>query len=671
MVQGRRVKVEINQCIFGYEEGHRLLAASHKLPDEAASLLLLYSDLVPGLPSGSFKSYWTGVPIASMKSYALMHTWPAPEMPRPGCVWTHVLLINFADVAAFSNLGVLRDVFMRPARLGEYAGYARAISVETPPLDKGDRTVVPTHDLLRVLRALYAQGAKGILSGREGDCEDAIFAAWSQQWPRLRRSFSFRTAPVDAEANSSRFRFDLNTIPSLPTQTGATSLGEAAVTEPWERVALADLHGGSSEFRRFLWRYGSDQRRGKERFRFLAELYAATRDWNPSNGEAFLVLKHVAKTLPEPSDGKLLKEDLVSAGHSEYSVLPPIPPLSILEFFASGADQGSMPLPPETAFDAVHDLWFEQPTKILAVAERAARQNSVVADQILTRLSRMAIAEDFLEISRGHTLVREHMVAANPNLIDSEALLEVDQPELNRLLQLVSEPELAAKITKRLLAGSDTDAAELMMLRFPDVVERQVLDAVATFIVGKGPDVPAPWMEVVRTNQPASLALRLLSQAHKTSALAACASLLQFDVKAGLTVPSVTWANALVGAEDDVAGPFRQRLDTYLLMLALAQPMHGCEPIFERTFEPVHRDVRESRVPEDVFVSLAAVLPNLFWWDQWDTGLRLRVAVVSVYIDAGLDPQSFHLLTTDPSLFAQLVKIAERSNAGRHFLERI
>ncbi len=108
MAVNRGTQVTVNQCLFRYDEGHRLLATSQRLPD-AASILLLHSDLVPGLPTNKFKSYWTGVPVPPLKSYALMHTWPAPEMPRPGCVWIHVLLIGFADVARFQDLAVLQS----------------------------------------------------------------------------------------------------------------------------------------------------------------------------------------------------------------------------------------------------------------------------------------------------------------------------------------------------------------------------------------------------------------------------------------------------------------------------------------------------------------------------------------------------------------------------------
>src|SRR4051794_9036647 len=104
MADNAKHTVQLDQCLFGYNDGHRLLASSTRLPPEAASLLLVHSDLLPGFKSAQSDRYWTGLPIPSAKVYALMRTWLAPELSRPGCVWTHVLLIRFADMARLPDL---------------------------------------------------------------------------------------------------------------------------------------------------------------------------------------------------------------------------------------------------------------------------------------------------------------------------------------------------------------------------------------------------------------------------------------------------------------------------------------------------------------------------------------------------------------------------------------
>ena len=97
----------VEQCLFGYDDGHRLLASSIPLGTEAATLTEM-SDLAPGAVFGRSESYWTGVPAPGISRYVLMRTWPAPEMSRPGCVWTHALLFEPSLLEELGDLAALR-----------------------------------------------------------------------------------------------------------------------------------------------------------------------------------------------------------------------------------------------------------------------------------------------------------------------------------------------------------------------------------------------------------------------------------------------------------------------------------------------------------------------------------------------------------------------------------
>jgi hypothetical protein len=169
----------------------------------------------------------------------------------------------------------------------------------------------------------------------------------------------------------------------------------------------------------------------------------------------------------------------------------------------------------------------------------------------------------------------------------------------------------------------------------------------------------------------AKLPVGMLPRISTTSALAACAVLLDLDVSAGLASSPKDWAAALARSRDDVSGQSRQRLMAYLLALALAKPLPGCELLFERAFEPVHADIAVSRLPYDAFNALARYLPNLYWWQQWDTGLRLRAAVANAYADNDLNPESFRRLTSDATVFNELVDQASYAKHGRRFIKSL
>ena len=189
-------EIQVHQCLYGYQDGHRLLSSSLRLPQEAASTLLLLSDLAPGLSLPVGTGYWTGIPLQSVKSYALMHTWLAPEMSRPGCVWTHVLIVSFADMARFTDLSVLMDQMVRPNSSHGYEGYTSSLSLASSIglSNTLSSTQLNPENVQQIIRSLYSESGKGRLVAPLGELDSIIFALWSQQWPRLRRKFSFRTA---------------------------------------------------------------------------------------------------------------------------------------------------------------------------------------------------------------------------------------------------------------------------------------------------------------------------------------------------------------------------------------------------------------------------------------------------------------------------------------------
>ncbi|MDP9374973.1 MAG: hypothetical protein M3Q65_21500, partial [Chloroflexota bacterium] len=131
------------------------------------------------------------------------------------------------------------------------------------------------------------------------------------------------------------------------------------------------------------------------------------------------------------------------------------------------------------------------------------------------------------------------------------------------------------------------------------------------------------------------------------------------------------WATALRTARDDVQGLERQVFLSFLIALALSKPSHGCEVLFEVAFEPLHADLGLLRLPHDASSMLLRHLPDLPWWQRWDTCLRLRLAVVTAYVESGLDPQSFRRLTSDSGLFAKLVQLADQTRQGRRFIEQL
>ena len=88
-----------HQALFGYDAGHHLIEASLKLSTEIRHFLAVATDLSGSSPALGFETSYTGMPLPGSSYYALFCTWLAPEMPRPGSVWSQVIFIELGDLA--------------------------------------------------------------------------------------------------------------------------------------------------------------------------------------------------------------------------------------------------------------------------------------------------------------------------------------------------------------------------------------------------------------------------------------------------------------------------------------------------------------------------------------------------------------------------------------------
>jgi hypothetical protein len=115
--------IKIHQALHGYSDGHRLLEASMVLPRETERVVLILSDMSGPSMLHGFESYLTGYPLPDAGLYAFARTWYAAEMNRPGCVWTHTLLIENADLAHIRDLRTLVRLFRRPQKGQSWLAY--------------------------------------------------------------------------------------------------------------------------------------------------------------------------------------------------------------------------------------------------------------------------------------------------------------------------------------------------------------------------------------------------------------------------------------------------------------------------------------------------------------------------------------------------------------------
>lgn len=184
--------ISINQTLHGYANGHQMLAASCEWTLDERKKLDTLSDLNGQCDEKNFKDYYTGYPIAGGTQYVIAKTWYAAEMERPGCVWTHSLILSIEDIARIQSVVDLLKLFVRPSS-HHFDGYKSLLQ-----LDVGDfenTTLIDKEMLAYYIYTVYGFSGPRLICF-EADRQESLeefFMCLKFMPVELLREFSFCT----------------------------------------------------------------------------------------------------------------------------------------------------------------------------------------------------------------------------------------------------------------------------------------------------------------------------------------------------------------------------------------------------------------------------------------------------------------------------------------------
>ncbi|MEX3174061.1 hypothetical protein AB4M04_18495 [Serratia quinivorans] len=611
--------MNVDQCLFGYEDGHRLLASSLPL-GEALSLLTELSDLAPGTIFGDSEGYWTGLPVASLGRYVLMRTWPAPEMSRPGCVWTHALLIEPGLLEAIDDLTVLQSIVMRPDKPTNRTRYQTKIeinvSMAAPVADHPDSNVIGT-----LLSALYGTLTSSIEIQQPGELDAALFAVWSQQWPRLRRNFRFQTAASRGVKTGTSVRFDALALLVSPDRPSAIT--DTSCYPEWLAVAAKDAQRiGHEGLRAFLWRYGLDVRKQRGSFRPLTEIHLLHN--NESEDSSMRVFRLISQAFPDAHEALRLKQDLIDG------LLIPGAQVGLMYRMLEDAAQGEQkfPQPTSVGMERLATLWPEQAEAIIELLSVTVRVQDSVGALIQSTLLEVAKTETFWLLSPLQPALQEVMVKSSPAfLLSSEKLL--DDERLAALMVFIPEET----------AGLDGFIDALLCRNNPDLTDAvyehfsvRAAAAVVTRLSDDKEDISPQWMKSLIQRPSLLLQDAVLGHVPRTRVLYDIAEQLGWFSPAVFSAGIKPWFHGLVHAENDIQGEEMETLGCFLLILACHSGGEEGLSSVELFFSHLHRKLMDSDLSSRAAGLLYPFLPDIGWFLNWDLALRLRIVIAETFI---------------------------------------
>lgn len=304
------MKINVQQCLHGYSHGHQLLASSTELTQGARRTLLFQSDLSGPKTNSGFETYLTSYPLTESSFFVIAKTWYAGEMPRPGCVWTHSLLIELPDLGKIPELKSLIRLFKRP-ELNNYRFYENILEVEFEDLflNYGNERSIEYNF---IAKTLYTTSDRSIIieSNNSETYENAILEVWSDQWPRLRRNFSFCTGALSLKILGNK-PFDVQVIP----QKNRNSITRASLDiefvnfkdtliPEWLNIVQSTP---KNQLRQFLWSFGADMPGERVNFPKLVELFGVL---NEQRADIRTFNDVVKGLLPSSDSGKAFKNSI-------------------------------------------------------------------------------------------------------------------------------------------------------------------------------------------------------------------------------------------------------------------------------------------------------------------------------------------------------------------------
>jgi hypothetical protein len=639
-------KIRLQQALFGYRDGHNLLATSTPLTSRVRQFLATITDSSGPENNKSFEGAFTGLPVPETDFYALFRTWTAQEMPRPGCVWSHVILVELADLARIPELLLLGQYCSRPSVPIDLACYEEPLALDVTNT-KDIIIYKPDHKRLSYLvRTLYdyPDASVVILDEASSFWENEVFKVWTQQWPRLRREFVFSTGSL-GDRRLAGISFDLQIAPISSERLWRRTedltllvryspmLDELIGETDDELVSIVekDLSNASNRsFRQFLFDYGSDVEKPRAGFGKLAAVYKHVRTLSDASWQDILNL--VGEFFPSPNEAVRLKKWLITLPVTLNSSAKLERVWSIVSFLLDSQQSVTYPIADFDFANFAHFLWREKRGQTLALLSRLVQQDEKPAAlsfaeaiaNVVDSCSLRAIAEGNAELV---TLVIRH----NPALA-----FEVDTWKLNGHIQT----QVFETLKKLSLSPADWgQVVGAMFIAATYVSVREAVTMAAPFAmvgafrwldneVAKSVLPSHSWRDALASAAVEELKRNRYLQPAKLALSAWCIP--ADELRWVLSASREDIQRLSESSLEDIPYPLRLPTAFLLLTLGLRSEEECGVNLVLKNFFTVHAALASSSHSSESWWLLSPELPSLGWWKDWDHCKRLRRAVRNI-----------------------------------------
>ena len=541
------------------------------------------------------------------------------------------------------DLFLLRDLCSRPSVPINATQYEQSLDLDISRIEEFKNGITDDKRLRYLIRSLYEYPEKGIviLDGEGAPWESAIFKVWSQQWPRLRREFSFSTGSL-GDRRLAGIAFDLQIAPmsseriwrrdgspTLLINFHATTPEPFSVDKPlWIELTEDDLSNNSEhQFRKFLFDYGSDIEMPRPAFGRLAAVYIHLNGTSKFDWSA--LLHSVAESFPSRTDAVRLKRYLVTLPSS----LTPSEKLerawSIVSFLLDSELSSAYP---EFDFDfasSAVSLWKERRESTIDLLSRLVQQEErIAANSFAQGIARAVDSASLKAISEGHDELVPLLIRYNPALafeIETWKLRDYVQTQIFEALMQLSLPQIdwGRIVGAMFIAGTHVAISEAVAM-----ADQYAMTGAFQWLEHKIAEEilpPRAWRDALASP---AIALLVQNKNLQPDQLALSAWCVRTDYVLKILSTNREDIQRLANESPNaIPPPLRISTAFLLLTIGLRENNDTSTNMVLKNLFTVHMALASSDHSPDSWWMLSPELPTLGWWRDWDRCEKLKRAI--------------------------------------------
>ena len=656
----------IHQAIHGYRDGHRLLSSSNSLSADATRAMLVLSDMSGPSMQPGFDEYLTGYPLPGSDFFVLAKTWYAPEMQRPGCVWTHSLLIPRAQVSNVTTACLLNK-FRRPQLEG-------VEKVAETPITLGDKA---DGDMYRdgfadravataLIGAVLGQPRPVIVAAdTAAQLEAVILRLWEELWPAERVRFSFCTGALSPRSNAGAL-LDLQVVPRAIPPSQFRKSGSAAFIldlrapnkpDAWVDLIIDGATRGDATFQTWL-EAAAGANVGRSVVPNLASIFS---DWYAPDSSTRSVIASIASV-----------KDLDSSLRSR-----------LVEMAFDRADMGAGAIGRRELIQELCALRYTDLTIIAPMLEVQARK---LFEE--SRTEGIALVVSLLRSEL--TEVGEHVLLAAVSLFEPIDIESFGDEQAQFLPTIVgAKPPLASSpvLWKRAGSRSGEVLSQIGSLNLNDEQRGTVIDAILIAACDVSVDA------LVRFGGKAAIfrVLAALTAGHIQlswpwrSALTAqpdtvlewveslpTLTLRELEFVSRFLSPKFTQARLVkvwkIGTAE--AGPSVSRVAAFGLTLAFWEGIANSS-LLATCFQPTYDASSKSQLAHEEWDWLREHAPSVSWYREWDQCERISAAVARLFEKQAATLETVFDVLRSRAAIIQVVAILDDKRDTRPYLKSL